>query len=40
MTHRYGAAKAKFFAQFGFDRKAWEVLAVALRDHGQDNEVT
>lgn len=39
-THRYGAAKAKFFAQFGFELKAWEVLAIALRDHGQQNEVT
>jgi len=39
-AHRYGASKARFFAGFGFHLEAWEVLAVALREHGQHNEVT
>ena len=39
-AHRYGASKARFFAQFGFRPEAWEVLSVALREHGQQNEVT
>ena len=39
-THRYGASKARFFVGFGFLPEAWEVLAVALREHGQHNEVT
>jgi hypothetical protein len=39
-THRYGASKARFFGQFGFRSAAWEMLAVALREHGQQNEVT
>ena len=39
-AHRYGASKARFFAGFGFQLAAWEVLAVALREHGQRNEVT
>jgi len=38
-THRYGASKARFFAQFGFRLDAWEALAIALREHGQKNEV-
>ena len=39
-AHRYGASKARFFAQFGFRAEAWEVLAGALREHAQENEVT
>lgn len=39
-VHRYGGSKARFFAQFGFRPEAGEVLAVALREHGQQNEVT
>ena len=39
-VHRYGASKARFFAQFGFRLEDREVLAVALREHGQQNEVT
>ena len=39
-AHRYGASKARFFAQFGFRAKAWEVLALALREHGRQNEVS
>lgn len=38
--HRFGASKAKFFAEFGFGLEAWDVLAVALLQHGRDNEVT
>ena len=37
--HRYGASKARFFIGFGFHTEAWEVLANALREHGQSNEV-
>ena len=39
-AHRYGASKARFFAGFGFQPEAWEVLAAALREHGQHNEVS
>ena len=39
-AHRYGASKARFFAKFGFRPEAWEVMAVALREHGEQNEVT
>ena len=39
-AHRYGASKARFFGQFGFQPEAREVLAVALRGHGEQNEVT
>jgi hypothetical protein len=39
-THRYGASKARFLAQFGFRLEAWEVLAAALRDHGQRHDVS
>jgi hypothetical protein len=39
-THRYGASKARFFQEFGFRRDAWDVLALALREHAQKNEVT
>jgi hypothetical protein len=34
-THRYGASKARFFAQFGFGLDNWEILAEALRDHAR-----
>jgi hypothetical protein len=39
-AHRYGASKARFFAQFGFRAEAWEELALALREHGRQNEVS
>ncbi|MGH8567955.1 MAG: DUF6883 domain-containing protein [Gammaproteobacteria bacterium] len=39
-THRLGASKARFFAQFGFRPEKWEDLAAALRKHGRQNEVT
>lgn len=39
-VHRYGASKAQFFAEFGFQVETWEILAAALREHGQRYEVT
>lgn len=39
-AHRYGASKARFFAQFGFRVEAWEELSLALREHGRQNEVS
>ncbi len=39
-THRYGASKARFFARFGFRAEAWEELALALQEHGRQNEVS
>ena len=38
-VHRYGASKARFFADFGFRIESWEVLAEALREHGRTHEV-
>jgi len=38
-AHRYGASKARFFMQFGFRIAAWELLAQALREHGQKHDV-
>jgi len=39
-AHRYGASKARFFGEFGFRPENWEVLAQALREHGQRHEVS
>ena len=39
-AHRHGASKARFFAQFGFELEAWEVLADALREHGHRYQVS
>jgi hypothetical protein len=39
-AHRYGASKARFFAQFGFRAAAWEELALALQEHGCQNEIS
>ena len=39
-SHLYGAAKARFFGQFGFELAAWETLAQALREHAQQHEVS
>ncbi len=39
-AHRFGASKARFFAEFGFRAKDWERLAAALREHGQTQDVT
>jgi hypothetical protein len=38
--HRYGASKARFFGRFGFRLETWQVLAAALREHGQRYEVS
>ena len=38
-THRYGASKARFFIEFGFEQGSWEELAAALREHARNNEV-
>jgi len=38
-AHRYGASKARFFIEFGFRSDAWEQLAAALREHGQQHDV-
>ena len=35
-AHRYGASKARFFAEFGFDAAS---LAKALCEHGRRHEV-
>jgi len=39
-AHRFGASKARFFAEFGFTLEAWHELALALKEHGRENEVT
>ena len=39
-AHRYGASKARFFGAFGFRAEQWETFAQALRQHGQDHDVT
>ena len=38
--HRFGASKARFFAEFGFEVEAWELLAESLRQHGRRYEVS
>jgi hypothetical protein len=38
-AHRFGASKARFFADFGFRIEEWETLAAALREHRQRHEV-
>jgi len=38
-THRYGASKARFFGDFGFQRENWETLAEALREHARTSEI-
>lgn len=39
-THRYGASKARFFGEFGFQAENWRQLAQALREHGQRHDIT
>ena len=39
-AHRFGASKARFFGEFGFELAAWEILAQALREHAQRHEVS
>ncbi len=38
-AHPYGASKARFFLEFGFQAGKWEELVQALRQHGQTHEV-
>jgi len=38
-AHRYGASKARFFSEFGFQVGRWEILADALRERGHSHEV-
>jgi hypothetical protein len=38
-THRFGASKARFFHQFGFEPEHWQRLAEALRIHGRTHDV-
>ena len=38
-SHPVGTAKAEFFGDFGFTAENWAVFAVALRQHGLENEV-
>jgi hypothetical protein len=38
-AHRFGASKARFFSEFGFQVTRWELLADALREHGREQEV-
>jgi hypothetical protein len=39
-THRAGKSKAIFFMEFGFDPRRWEELAIALKEHAIENEIT
>lgn len=39
-AHRYGASKARFFAEFGFRVEEWERLAAALLEHGQTQDLS
>lgn len=39
-SHVDGAGKAEFFIRHGFKLERWQVLADALRRHGQQHEVT
>ena len=38
-THRYGASKARFFSELGFQRENWEMLAGALHEHASQNRI-
>jgi len=35
----YGASKARFFSEFGFQRENWEALVEALREHAKNSEI-
>src|SRR5438105_1031117 len=35
----FGGEQGPFFSQFGFRSDAWQVMAVALYEHGQQNDV-
>ncbi len=38
-SHPDGQSKAAFFSHFGFEAGQWQIFAVALRDHGANNEI-
>jgi len=38
-THRYGASKARFFNELGFQRENWEILVEALREHARTSDI-
>ena len=38
-SHPSGRSKAAFFAQYGFTRESWQVLAEAIRRHPVEHEV-
>jgi hypothetical protein len=38
-SHPEGKSKARFFQEFGFDARNWEVTANALRSHAQNNDI-
>ena len=40
LQHRFGASKARFFAQFGFRPEEWTTLAEALSEHGHRHELS
>lgn len=40
LTNENGKAKAKFFLAFGFTIEKWHVMAVALKQHATNHEVT
>jgi hypothetical protein len=40
LAHPMGASKARFFISFGFTAGDWHMLAVALREHGQNDEIS
>jgi hypothetical protein len=40
ILHRDGRSKAVFFSGYGFSADRWEELALALRGHAADHEVT
>jgi hypothetical protein len=39
-THPTGRSKAAFFHRFGFEKRTWEVLAMALQRHARQHEVS
>ena len=40
LEHEDGGPKARFFLNRGFSQEQWELLAQALRQHGQNQQVT
>jgi|SaaInl8_200m_RNA_FD_contig_21_1818565_length_538_multi_4_in_0_out_0_1 hypothetical protein len=40
LNHPDGCTKSKFFMQFGFSSKHWQIFAEALKYHAQLNELT